>query len=102
MLTVYEEEYLQERMSLWPDAYARRRTFFDNGIIDTILYPRIRYEEDPKNYADDEPSPRNHYAYISCGDKVVSFSVSEPWYINTPTMTTETLSMIKAIADSFE
>ena len=94
-------EYLEYEKSIWPDPYARRRTFFDNGIVDTILYPRIRYEEDPKNYADDEPSARSHFVEIIYGDKVISFEVSEPWYINTPTMTTETLSMIKAIADSF-
>ena len=92
---VYENEYLQERMSVWPDAFVRRRTFLENGIADTILYPR-------KDYAADEPSARNHYAYIHCGNKVVCFAVREPWYINTPTMTKETLSMIKAIADSFE
>ena len=95
-------EYLEYEKSIWPDPYARRRTFFDNGIVDTILYPRIRYEEDPKNYADDEPSARSHFVEIIYGDKVISFEVSEPWYIDTPTMTTETLSMIKAIADSFE
>ena len=99
---VYEKEYLQERMSVWPDPYARRRTFFDNGIVDTILYPRIRYEEDNKNYAADEPSARSHFAYINCGDIIVRFEVSEPWYTDTPTMSKETLSMIKTISDSFE
>ncbi len=95
-------EYLDYEKSIWPDPYVRRRTFLDDGIVDTILYPRIKYEDDNKNYADDEPSARSHFACIDCGDVIVSFEVSEPWYIDTPTMTKETLSMIKTIADSFE
>ena len=95
-------EYLDYEKSIWPDPYVRTRTFLDNGIVDTILYPRIKYEEVNKNYADDEPSGRSHFADIACGDFIVRFKVSEPWYINTPAMTKETLSMIKTIADSFE
>ena len=99
---VNSDDFFMHKTELGLDKMMLKRTVLDNGIIDSLTYPRMHYENDEReNFTDDEPTSHGHFVDVAIGDYVISFTVYEYCPLGSPVISDETIEFIQTIADSF-
>ena len=84
-----------------PEKIVSKRTFLDNCMIDSIIYPRMDYNDDNKNFSDLESNTHLHMGNIFYNNGIIKFSLTEERPLNSDYLCKETLQLIDDMSKSF-
>lgn len=95
------KKYLEYKANQRLDPLMCNRIMLRNGIVDSIIYPRINYEGSDKNFTEDMPSTHKHYAEIICDGKIIRFNVTEYRSPGKAVVSDEVFSIIEKLSRTF-
>ena len=70
-------------------------------MIDSIIYPRMDYNDDNKNFSDLESNTHLHMGNIFYNNGIIKFSLTEERPLNSDYLCKETLQLIDDMSKSF-
>ena len=94
-------KYLEYKTNTRIDPMMCSRIILKNGIVDSIIYPRINHEGLNKNFSDEVQNTHKHYVEILCDGVIINFNVTEHRPEETAIISDEVYLIIKNIAGTF-